>query len=142
MRIARGAYNPPKKTCRESQPPYILQSFAMEVSLCFVSLVLACRCFRLCCLSCTPASMFRLIMNFGVHIRLLSAANARALAHYRGRHACAYYLRVKPINQYSTSACDCHSSWKRVLDGAVDPRDPGGWYPGAFAGVRTAGLAI
>ena len=53
-----------------------------------------------------------------------------------------YYLRVKPINQYSTSACDRHSSWKRVLDGAIDPRDPVGWDPGAFAGVRTAGLAI
>ena len=97
VRIARGAYNPPKKTCRESQPPYILQSFAMEVSLCFVSLVLACRCFRVCCLSCTPASMFRLIMNFGVHVRLLSAANARALAHYRDMHAHMHLLHALPV---------------------------------------------
>ena len=67
VRIARGAYNPPKKTCRESQPPYILQSFAMEVSLCFVSLVLACRCFRMCCLSCTLPSMFRLVLHVHVH---------------------------------------------------------------------------
>ena len=39
VRIARGAYNPPKKTPAKRLPPYILQSFAMEVSRCFVSLV-------------------------------------------------------------------------------------------------------